>query len=68
MGDHYNKKQPICPHCDAEYDIDKNESYFLYNYDEENHELICDGCEKEFWVKPVITFTFTSAECEDELF
>lgn len=66
---HYRKNQPICPHCDTEYDIDKNESYFLYNHDEEErHELICDSCEKEFWVQTVTIFKFSTSEFEDELY
>ena len=55
-----HNKQPVCPHCKAVYDIDKNETYHLFDPREENHELYCPSCEKYFNVVPHVTFTFST--------
>lgn len=58
-------KNPICPHCDATYDIDSNESYHLYSTDD-IEELQCNNCEKEFFVQVHNTFTFeTQIDIDD---
>lgn len=59
-------KNPICPHCNTEHDIDSNESYFLYETDD-YHQLTCNSCEKEFWVRTNATYSFTSAIDSDDL-
>jgi len=60
------RNQPVCPHCNEVYDIDSNESYFLYN-DDDYHELTCNSCEKDFWVKTHTSHTFETAKDSDEL-
>lgn len=50
-------KEPICPHCGAEYNIDKNESYHLYRADD-IEELTCGECKEVFFVKVIIKYTF----------
>lgn len=60
------EKQPICPYCNNEFDIDKNEAYFLYAEDD-FHELQCGNCEEEFWVRTNVTYTFTSEKNVDDL-
>ena len=58
-------KQPICPHCGEGYNIDKNESYFLYTTDDVE-ELTCGGCEKLFFVMVHTTHSFeTKTEIVD---
>ena len=59
-------KQPICPHCNSEYDISNNESYFLYE-DDDYHEVNCPDCEEDFWVKTNTTYTFSTAKDSDDL-
>jgi hypothetical protein len=61
-------KQPICPYCNEVYDIDKNESYFLYSDNDDYHELNCDKCEKDFLVEVIIKYTFKSAKDSKELY
>jgi transcription elongation factor Elf1 len=61
-----DNKQLICPHCKTEYDIDKYESYFLYDSDD-IEELQCGACEKHFRVKVNTTFRFSTAIDEDNL-
>lgn len=58
-------KDFICPHCGGDYDIDQNESYQLYNTDD-IEEIVCDKCEKPFFVKVHKKFTFeTEKEIDD---
>ncbi len=58
-------KQPMCPHCGTEHEIDKSESYHLYDTDD-YEEVICEECEKPFFVKSMVTYEFeTEKEIED---
>jgi uncharacterized CHY-type Zn-finger protein len=50
-------KEPICPHCREEYDIDEHESYHLYDTND-LEELICGNCESSFCVKVYKRFSF----------
>lgn len=61
-----NNPQPICPHCSSEYDIDKNESYYLYSTDD-LEELVCNDCEKSFWLKVHVAYSFETAEDVEDL-
>ena len=58
-------KEPICPHCGAEHNIDKNESYHLYDTDD-IEELTCGSCEEIFFVQVHKTFSFeTKTDIDD---
>jgi len=56
-------KEPVCPHCGTEHNIDQNESYHLYGTDD-IEELTCGECEKVFFVKVHTTYSF---ETEDDI-
>ena len=55
-----------CPHCDAVYDIDSNESYHLYSTDD-YEELNCNECEENFWVKVMTSYTFETSRNHEDL-
>lgn len=55
-------KQPKCPHCGAEFDIDRNEAWHLYSDDDSDMEVECDSCEREFEVKVHCQYTFSTDE------
>lgn len=59
-------KNIICPHCNYVYDIDKNESYHLYGTDD-IEELTCGECEKQFFVKVNVSYSFETDIDEDNL-
>ncbi len=56
---------PKCPHCDRSVGIDENELYNLYD-DSDIHEVECPFCEKEFEVKSISKWTFSTDE-QDEI-
>ncbi len=58
-------KRPKCPHCGADFDIDKNEAWHLYSDDETNNEVECDSCEKSFSVTVHCQYSFSTDEQED---
>jgi len=63
--DYLGNKNPKCPHCDHEADIDENEWWFLYDEDAP-HFVECPACEKEYQISSRATWTFDTDE-QDEL-
>ena len=55
-------KQPKCPHCGTEFDIDRNESWHLYSKDDADQEVECDSCGREFEVKVHCQYPFSTDE------
>lgn len=55
---------PTCPHCNLELNIDATENYQLYDPDEV-HEFECLECEKKYFIKPIIEFTFECSKDKD---
>lgn len=55
----YNTKA-VCPHCDYENEIDKEDDFPIRNDDEENME--CGNCEKEFIVSASIDITYSTSK------
>lgn len=60
----WGNKQPKCPHCGAEYDIDRHEAWELYSDDDE-HEVDCGTCELSFRVRTITTHVFSTDEQDD---
>ena len=58
----YNEN-PVCPHCDAIYDVQYNESYFLYN--EEYHDIECNDCGKQFFIETRVKYKFSTSKMEE---
>lgn len=57
-------QQPKCPHCGSDFDIDRNEAWFLYD---ENgpHEVECPSCELGFRVDSCAIWHFNTDEQDD---
>ncbi|MBF7090474.1 hypothetical protein IUY40_02800 [Flavobacterium sp. ALJ2] len=60
-------KQIICPNCQEEYDINENESYFLYSTDD-IEELECGCCEKLFFVQVRTSYSFETQKDVDSFY
>lgn len=59
----WGNKQPKCPHCGSDFDIDRNEAWFLYD-DSDRHTVECPVCEQEFDVVSWASWTFHTDEQE----
>jgi len=59
----YNR-QPKCPHCGEDFDIDRNEAWKLYD-DDGTHEVTCPSCEMDFQVESHATWTFSTEDQDD---
>ncbi|MBX5089392.1 hypothetical protein [Rhizobium lentis] len=62
--DFIGNKNPKCPHCGHDYDIQHNEAWHLYD---ENgpHDLECWFCEEQFKVSSSASWSFSTDEQED---
>ena len=63
-SDFWANKQPKCPHCGEDFDINDNEAWFLYdeNY---THDVECPSCELSFRVNSSASWCFSTDEQED---
>ncbi len=61
--DYRLKSDPICPHCDEEILVSKNELYELYA--EGEHEIKCPNCSKQIVVISTAIFSFSTDEQPD---
>ena len=74
MGALTYKKRPICPWCEAEYSIEDiamnaiyHEAWDLYSEDDDDdHDVTCGSCDKEFTVKSTARWLFPTDEQEGE--
>lgn len=57
-------KDPKCPHCGSDFNIEKREAWFLYD---ENgpHEVECASCNMEFQVSSWADWKFSTDEQDD---
>ena len=60
----WGNKAPMCPHCGAEYNIDWNEHWSLYN-DDDRHECTCGECNRLFYVRTITSHSFCTDEQDD---
>lgn len=58
----WGNDQPKCPHCGADYDVEGQDAWHLYQEDE--HKITCSGCDQEFWVRTIVQYTFSTDEQE----
>lgn len=49
---------PMCPHCGADFDIDENEAWELYDVSTDEHEVTCSTCDAPFIVHTHAKYTF----------
>lgn len=57
-------KEPKCPHCGSDFDIQQGEAWFLY--DENNtHDVECKSCNMEFQVSSHAHWSFSTEDQED---
>lgn len=54
----FGLRNPRCPHCGTEHDISESGAYRLY--EEGEHELDCESCEREFTVSTRVSYTFST--------
>ena len=54
----FGNRLPKCPHCGAEHEISQSGAYRLY--EEGEHSLDCESCEREFTVSTRISHTFST--------
>ncbi len=55
---------PKCPHCGEDFDIARNEAWFLFD-ENDTHTVECSRCETPFWVNSTATWRFSTDEQED---
>lgn len=57
--------RPKCPHCGADFNIEDNEAWDLYDTNE-THEVDCPSCEDTFQVNSSTSWSFSTDEQEDD--
>jgi DNA-directed RNA polymerase subunit RPC12/RpoP len=63
-GHSYNfsvNKVPKCPHCGSDFDIDRNEAWFLYD-ENDTHEVECPSCGGGYQVRSLAIWMFSTDE------
>jgi uncharacterized Zn-finger protein len=60
----FANKNPKCPHCGEDFDIDRNEAWFLYD-ESDTHDVDCPRCDMEFRVNPIASWSFSTDEQEE---
>lgn len=53
---------PKCPHCGNDCCISKLEWWNLYSGDGDEHKKECPQCDREFTVKTVVSYRFSTDE------
>ncbi|WP_011579544.1 MULTISPECIES: hypothetical protein [Chelativorans] len=56
---------PKCPHCGIDFDIDRNEAWFLYD-ENHTHDVECPSCERGFQVSSTARWIFSTDEQDEE--
>lgn len=61
----FGNKMPKCPHCGDDFDIERNEAWFLYD---ENgpHEVDCPRCNEAFSVSSLANWSFSTDEQDED--
>lgn len=59
----YNQK-PKCPHCGIDFDIERNEAWFIYD-ENETHDVDCGDCGEAFKIESNASWTFSTDEQEE---
>jgi uncharacterized C2H2 Zn-finger protein len=62
--DFWGLKQPKCPHCGHEYDIQDHEKWCLY--EEGEHDIECPRCDHEYRVSVSVTFSYSTDDQDDD--
>jgi hypothetical protein len=62
--DFFSNRNPICPHCEAPYNIEENEAYELYDHSR-THRVECPSCDLVYIVTSRAEWTFSTDE-QDE--
>lgn len=57
---YWGNAKPICPWCDADIDISRNDLLELYS--EDSHEIECPSCERAVRVIARVTWSFDTDE------
>ena len=60
----WGNSTPLCPHCGAAFDIERNDAYDLYS-DDDRHEVDCPQCDLRFSVRTHTSHSFSTDE-QDE--
>lgn len=58
-------EKPKCPHCGEDFDIARNEAWFLYD-ENDTHEVTCLSCNQDFGVTSHARWTFSTDEQDDQ--
>jgi uncharacterized Zn-finger protein len=58
-------KNPKCPHCGDDFDIEDGEAWELYD-DRDTHEVECPNCNLEFRVSSIAQWSFSTDEQEED--
>lgn len=58
-----SNKQPKCPHCGEDFDIQDNEAWHLYD-DNDTHDVTCPSCDLDFQVNSSASWSFSTDEQE----
>ena len=61
----WENEKPKCPHCSADFEIQDQEAWHLYN-DEDEHQVECSSCELEFKVKTSVSYSFSTDEQDED--
>jgi uncharacterized Zn-finger protein len=59
----WGNKQPKCPHCGADCDVNENEWWKLY--EEGEHEVTCPHCDGDFTVSTMVSYSFSTDTQEE---
>ncbi len=57
--------KPKCPHCGADYDIERHEAWGLY--EEGDHTIECPDCDLKYKVVSVVSFSFSTDEQDEDM-
>jgi uncharacterized Zn-finger protein len=58
-------KVPKCPHCGADFDIDRNEAWRIYD-ENDRHEVDCPVCNEDFTIRSHADWRFSTDEQDEE--
>lgn len=60
----WGNKNPKCPHCSHEYDIQDHEAWALY--EEGEHEIECPLCDLTYIVSVNVSYSYSTDDQPDE--
>lgn len=61
--DFFANKAPKCPHCGSDFDIERNEAWFLFD-ENDTHDVECPDCDLVFQVNSLASWSFSTDEQE----